>query len=767
MPTALVRVYGRLRDGSQDRGPLQAGTVSDLAERQQSFASLAAFGSLIGDAVLGTEDGPRIVKVAWVEPGLFDTLGVPAAQGRTFRLDEAASGLVPLSGGNEGDDTASAVVISHAAWQRLFAEDPEVLGRTVLVSGVSRTVVGVLPADFVGMVGEADFYFGFDIAPVVAHPIFARRSGWLGLVGRLKPGVSPAAAQAEIEALWAQIAAEHPADYGTQGVTTMPMRDAMVGDTRTPLLVLLASGALVLLVACANLAGILLSRALSRRREFAVRVALGAGRPRLVRQLLAESVLLGLAGGAAGILLATVALLAMRGLLSQSLPSHAALSLDGGAILVTALVALLAGLGFGLIPAFATTNTDPQAVLREEARGTSETRRSRTLRGTLVACQLALCISLLVGAGLLGRSLFLMSSAPLGFKPEGVLTATVRLPPSEYPMPQARAAFYQQFIERLRGLPGVEAVATTTSLPTAAFQRTGLAVEGARADEAEPFVLLGVVSDDYFRLLQVPLKQGRTFDTRDRRDPDTPPGAIISESAASRFWPNGDALGARFRFGPNREAPLAEVVGIVGDVRNDPARSDAEPMMYLSSRANAPGIARFLIKANGDPLALVRAAESELAALDPGLVFDRATMLRDVVGESLVGRQLPTLLIAAFGALALLLSSVGVYAMFASMVAAREGEIAVRVALGSGPAGIARLVLRQGAGWMAAGLVSGMLGVVYVARLLRDLLYGVSPFDPLVLGAAIAMLAACATLALLMPLRRAMRVAPADVLRAQ
>jgi putative ABC transport system permease protein len=763
----LVRVYGRLLDGSRDRGPLTAAGVSDIAERQQSFASLAAFNGLVGDAVLGTGGGPRVVKVAWVEPGLFDTLGVAPAQGRMFRSDEAASGLVPLSGGQEGDDTASAVVISNAAWQRIFGGDPNALGRSVLVSGIARTVVGVLPADFVGMAGEADFYFAFDIAPVVAHPIFARRSGWLGLVGRLKPGVSYAAAQAEIATLWQQIAAEHPADYGTQSVTTLSMRDAVVGDTRTPLLILLASGALVLLVACANLAGVMLSRALSRRREFAVRVALGAGRSRLVRQLLSESVLLGLAGGAAGLLLATLALLALRGLLAQSLPSNAALSLDGGAILVTALVAVLAGLAFGSIPAFATASADPQSVLREEARGTSETRRSRTLRGTLVACQLALSISLLVGAGLLGRSLFAMSSAPLGFAPEGVLTATVRLPPREYATPAAREAFYEQFSERLRGLAGVQTVATASSLPTAVGQRAGLAVEGARADEAEPFVLVSLVSDDYFRLLQIPLKQGRTFDARDHRTPETAPMAIISESAARRFWPNGDALGARFRFGPNREAPLAEVVGIVGDVRNDTARPDAEPMMYLSTRGPAPAIARFLIRSDGDPLALARSAERELGGLDGGVVFDRAMLLRDVVGQSLVGRQLPTLLIAAFGALALLLSSVGVYAMFASMVAAREGEIAVRVALGSGPAAIARLVLRQGAGWMAAGLMSGMLGVVYVARLLRDLLYGVSPFDPLVLGAAIATLAACATVALLLPLRRAMRVEPADVLRAQ
>ena len=313
---------------------------------------------------------------------------------------------------------------------------------------------------------------------------------------------------------------------------------------------------------------------------------------------------------------------------------------------------------------------------------------------------------------------------------------------------------------------GRGAVATASSLPTAVGQRAGLAVEGAPADEAEPFVLVSLVSDDYFRLLQIPLKQGGPS-MRAIAAGDAPPKAIISESAARRFWPNGNALGARFRFGPNREAPLAEVVGIVGDVRNDTGRPDAEPMMYLSTRGPAPAIARFLIRSDGDPLALARSAERELEALNGRLVFDRAMLLRDVVGQSLVGRQLPTLLISAFGALALLLSSVGVYAMFASMVAAREGEIAVRVALGSGPAAIARLVLRQGAGWMAAGLVSGMLGVVYVARLLRDLLYGVSPFDPLVLGAAIATLAACATVALLLPLRRAMRVEPADVLRSQ
>ncbi len=762
----LVRVYGGVRDEVRPRGPLTAGAVADIAARQRSFASMAAFASLAGDAVFGGPQGARVAKVAWVQPSFFDTLGVVVAQGRTLREEDATSGLVPMSGGALADDTATSVVISHDAWKRLFVGDPAVVGREAIVSGQPRTVVGVLPEGFIGPAGDADFYFAFDMTPVAAHPIAAHRSGWLGLVGRLKPDVGEAVAASELETVWAQLKRDHPEEI-TQTLSPVPLRDALVGDTRTPLIVLLASAGFVLFVACANLAGVQLSRALSRRREFAVRVALGAGRARIVRQVLSESVLLGLAGGFAGLLLATLALTVMQGLATSSLPSHARLSLDGGAIATAALVALLAGFAFGTAPALAIAGTDPQATLREETRGASETRRSRTLRGVLVACQLALCISLLAGAGLLGRSLWAMSSAPLGFAPEGVLTAAVRLPPREYATPQARAAFYDSFVERLRSLPGVTDVARTTALPTAIRQRMGLAVDGVvPAGQAEPFVLFTAASDDYFRLLRIPLEQGRTFDERDVMD--APPTALISESAARRFWPGGNAVGSRMRIGPDRSSPLIEVVGVVGDVRNDRARADAEPMVYVSTRANAPLLSsRYLIRADGDALALVRFAERELAALDRGLVLEGATRLTEVVGQGLVGRQLPTVLIGAFGALALLLASVGVYAMFASMVVARESEFAIRVALGSRPAAIGRLVLRQSAGWMAVGLVGGVIGVVYVARLLRDLLYGVSPFDPVALGAAIGMLAVCAVVALLIPLRRAMSVEPADVLRAQ
>ena len=350
------------------------------------------------------------------------------------------------------------------------------------------------------------------------------------------------------------------------------MRDALVGDTRTPLVVLLASAGLVLLVACANLAGVQLSRALSRRREFAVRVALGAGRARIVRQVLSESVLLGLAGGLAGLLLAVLALTALQGLASSSLPSYAELSLDGGAILAAASIALAAGFAFGAAPALAIAATDPQATLREETRGASETRRSRTLRGVLVACQLALCISLLAGAGLLGRSLWAMSSAPLGFATDGVLTATVRLPPRDYAAPQARAAFYDSFVERLRALPGVTAVARANALPTAVWQRNGLAVDGVvPADQSEPFVLF---NRRFGRLLSLARDSAaaRAHFRRARSSSTRRPTAVISESTARRFWPGGNALGGRMRLGPDRSSPLVEVVGIVGDVRNDRAR---------------------------------------------------------------------------------------------------------------------------------------------------------------------------------------------------
>ena len=464
-------------------------------------------------------------------------------------------------------------------------------------------------------------------------------------------------------------------------------------------------------------------------------------------------------------LLATLALDRVRNLAKGILPVYADPSLDWLAIMVTAAIALGTGLLFGIAPALSIGGADAQDTLRDESRGSSEGPHSQRLRGTLVAGQLALCVSLLVGAGLLTRSLWAMTGASLGFEPEQVLTGVIQLPARDYNEPQTRIRFRQQFEERIRALPGVTSAATATSVPTAVRQRMGVSPEGTADTEAQPFVLSTVVSDDYFRTLDIPLRQGRAFSAQDR--PGSPPVIVVSESMARRFWPNGNAIGSRLRLGPDRNSPLIEVIGIVGDVRNDRARPDPEPMAYGTTRQVPAPIVTFLVRAQGDPLALVKPIERELAALDRGLPLQQVMTLPARLGQGLTTRRLPVLLMTAFGTLALLLATVGVYSLFASMAAAREREFGVRMALGSRPRAIAALVLRQGIGWIAAGLAMGAFGIVIVGRLVRDLLYQVEPFDPATVGVSVAVLVVCATIALLIPVRRATRVDAAVALRAQ
>jgi predicted permease len=768
---ALVRVS---MDSPQQPGPvpLNAYTIAAITERQGSFQRLAAFADLAIQAVYGGDDGPRTATVVWVEPHFFQTLGVDAVLGRTFAPGEGTNGLAAMSGGRMAPDTAAVVVVSHGAWQRLLGGDPAAAGREVRLDGVPRTVIGVLPRQFVGPTGDRDFYVPMDLRPVIAHPLAGRGNYWLSLIGRLQPGMPVDAAQQELAGIAAsldqslQLSPGVRMSPGNVMLRSQPLRDTMVGNTRRPLLALMGSAGLVLLIACANLAAALLSRTLSRRKEFGVRLALGAGRGRLVRQLLTESLVLAGAGGAVGLLLATLVLALVRTLATPALPVHATVTLDAGAALVMSVLALGTGLVFGLAPAFSVRGSGPQAALREEARGgTGESGAARRLRGTLVACQIALCVSLLAGAGLLARSLWAMTGTPLGFDANQVLAVSLRLPVRDYATPVAIVQFLEAYEDRLRALPGVEAVASTSSVPTNVFMRRVFTIEGAPplADgERPPLVLWASVTDDYFRTLRIPVLQGRTFDTRDRAG--AVPAVVISESAARRYWPSGGALGARIRLG---DMGVVEVIGIAGDVRNDPARPDAEPMGYASMRQAAQPITSFLVRTQGDPLALVPSVERELASIDRGLPLERATTLRDVVGDQLAGRRLPLFLIGAFGAFALLLASVGVYAMFANLIAAREREFGVRLALGSTPGAIARLVFRQGARWLAVGLTGGVAGVVLVVRVLRDLLYGVPAFDPIALSVAVSVLIACAALAMLVPMRRAVRLDPAATLRAQ
>jgi putative ABC transport system permease protein len=751
----LVRVYSVHQDSVLGRTPLSAGDAADIAARARSLARTASFRqSTIEQTYVGA-DGAQIVSTATIGGGFFGTLGVHAALGRIIGEADVAP------------NAPAVAMLSDDAWKRLFGGDRGVIGRSVRLEGSPYVVVGVLPRRFVGPMGSADFWVPLDLKPFLGNPIGERRLRMLGLVGRLAPNATADVARRELATIARDLAREHPESDGSFSLSVLSLRDDMVGDTRRPLVVVMASAALVLLIACANLAGALLTRTVTRRREFAVRAAIGAGSGRLVRQLLTESMILALTGGVAGTMVALLGLRAIRAFAGNALPAHATVSADGGVLLFAFVLALITGVAFGLAPARSVTRN----ALQEATRGAIEGRASRRLRGALVAGQIAFSISLLAGAGLLARSLWALTTTPLGFDPSGVLTLPIRLPAREYRTPDARSRFYEQLEERLRGLPGVTGVATTTAIPRPVMGKSDFRIDGVTwSADAQPFANVAAVSDDYFRTMRIALREGRTFGPEDRADSVV--GVVVSAGMARRFWSSGRAIGARIRVGPNANAPWSRVIGIVDDVRNDPARGQPEPTVYSAVRRTVGGARTVVIRTACptrpgmcDDESLMGAVRREVVAIDPNVPADRVAALGSLLAAGLAGRRLPVALLVAFGGLALLLASVGVYTMVAAMGAAREREFGVRLALGSSPGAIASLVLRQTGLWVAVGLALGGAGVVGVTRAVRGLLYGVSPFDPVTLGLAVALLLLCSAIALVVPVRRAARVDPISVLR--
>jgi putative ABC transport system permease protein len=748
----LTRIYTPIEALGEREGAISAGTISDLRERQRSFSSLGAW-LPSREAIYNPGDNPQIVRVRWVEPALFTTLGTRFIKGNNFRDEDGLR------------DTAFVTVLPWKTWQTVFAGAEDVVGKTVRLNNITRTVVGVLPRDFVMPEGNEDYFYPLSITPFMRDPIAVRGSHNFDLVGRLKPGVTAEAADRELRAIGDELEKLYAKDNLGIGMLGVPLRDSIVGDTRTPIIVLLASAALVLLITCANLAGALLSRTISRRKEFAVRVALGAGRGRLVRQLLTESLILAIAGGITGVFLAVALLATLRGVSLDAIPRYADLSLDGGALAVTFVVALLTGLAFGLGPALSVGRSNPQSTLRDETRGSTESVRTRQMRGALVAGQIALCLSLLAAAGLLARSLWEMTHAPLGFSTERMLTFNVQLPGGRYGTPALRSNFHSAFAERLKALPGVEGVAVASGLPSAITNRNGLFVEHRPwgPNEPVPFMITSRVSDGYFETFGIPVRNGRAFTSADVLD--APPVAVINEEMARRYWPDGNAVGSRFRWGPpNPDQPWTTIIGVVGNMRNSPTALRPEPMMFFSLRQSPFG-ENFAVKTSGDPSQITSAVRAALRSIDPGLPMHQVATMQNLVDKGYAARRLPVLLMIGFGVLALLVASVGIYAMFATMATAREREFGVRMALGSSRGAVAGLVIRQGGVWMALGLVLGAAGVFAATRLVRSQLYGVAEFDPITLVGSVLVLLLCAGIALLAPVRRATRVDPITVLR--
>ena len=688
-----------------------------------------------------------------VDANVFTVLGARPHLGRTFVVGEDSAGVNPT------------ILLSYAVWRRVFGGDSAIVGKAIDLSGRQRTVIGVMgPSFFFPTRAEAEFFIPLDLTPMLRDVNRARKFHNLGFVGRLRPGATLAQARSDLTGIMRQLERDYPESNSNKSVNPVGMREAVVGDTRPALLVLLGASLLVLLIACANVAGMLLSRAVSRRQELAVRAALGAGRGRLVRQMLTESVVLALCGGAAGLSLALVGTRALVATAGDMLPAAGQVAVDGTVLVTTLVVTIACGVIFGLVPALAASR-GMHGALKDATRGTSGGVGRYRLRSALVTGQLALAVVLLVGAGLLVRSLARLQNNDLGYSVESVLTFEVNLVGERYATTEGQDQFYDALYSRIAALPGVVGVGAAGNLPIRGGSMASLAIDGRELPKGKlPEIGYQPVSDDLFKTMGIPLKQGRTFGPGDHNS--APGVAILSELLARTFWPNESPIGARIRLGPDPSQPWTEVIGVVGDVRMG-VDGDMRGTAYVSMRQDHWGGAAIAVRTTGDPAALLPAVRREMKAIDPTLpVADPATM-KEVRSRRLSDRRLPMQLMAVFALLALTLAAVGVYGVMAYSVAARTREIGVRIALGAQPRAVFGMIVRQGLGAAVVGLVLGLAGAVALGGVLTKLLFGVSPTDaPTFIGVAAILL--CVTLAAcLIPARRAVRVDPLEALRSE
>jgi len=714
----------------------------DWRDGFRGAGELAAFGTasynLTGDGA------PERAEGAAITANYFRVLGAPPALGRAFLPDEERTAVPTV------------VMLGHDYWRRCFGGDRAVVGRTVTLNGVPRTVVGVAPAGLV-LPREADV-----LVPLRTDTTLGRRSEFLTVVGRLAPGVTVERARGVLATVATRLGAQYPETNSPRlSVDVTSMQEELVGQARPALLVLAGAVGLVLLVACANVANLLLARATTREREMATRAALGAGRARVARQLLAESVALAVVGGAAGVLLAAATVRAVRALGPDVLPRATEVALDGSALAFALLVSVGTGVLFGLAPALRFVRGDLQGTLRGSGRAVAGHAGAQRARSALVAAEVALSVLLLVGAGLLLRSFAALQQVDTGFVAERVLTARVTLPQAAYPRADEQVpAFQQALLERLRALPGVQAAAVASRVPMGNSAYVSFDVAGRESqpgEDLQPFD----VSEGYFRAMGVRLLRGRVFGPQD--GPEAPRVAVVDEESARRFWPGRDPIGARITTGDSTQ--YMTIVGVVANVRQEGVAARPYPQLYGVLAQNPRRSMVVVARTAGDPAALTAGVRRAVAALDPQLpVYDVATM-EQRVARSVAQPRATAALVTAFGAAALALAAVGIYAVVAYTVAQRTREIGVRMALGAGRGDVRRLVIRYGMTPVLAGLVLGLAVAPAAARALGALLYGVGALDPVAYLGAAGFLALVALAATWAPAERATRVPPMTALR--
>jgi predicted permease len=754
-PARLVTAYGEFPGLELTHSRLSEPELLDL-EGLPALGGVAGYRGTRRTITGGGE--PERVQALLATDNFARVLGVQPALGRFFTRDEDRPG------------GPAVVVLSDALWRGRFAADSGVIGRTLLLDGVPYTIVGVMPRGFA--LEDAVLFVPVGIDRTAPAP---RAGHYLEAVARLGDGVTLAEARAQLHNLVLRLNHDvtdaYPANMGFR-LELEPTTDAVVGSARPGLLTLLAAVATLLLVACANVANLLLVRAESRRRELAVRNALGAGRARLVRQLLAEGLLLALAGGGLGLLVAVLGVPELLALSPASLPRHGDIAIDRVVCGVTLLLALGTGLMFGLAPALQLTGGHLHTALKESG-DRSGTRSHGRLRRSLVALEVALAMALVVGASLLLQSFWRLRQVEVGFTPERVLTFDLALPESRYSDTAKVLGFYSSLEERLAGIPGVARVGAVSHLPlTGMVGNWDIEVEGrsVRPGDPPPSPRINIATPGYYSTLEIPLERGRGFVPAD--DQRSLPVAVVNGTMARRLWPGVDPIGRRFRVIGDSTAWLT-IVGVAHDTKSWGLTAEALPEYTLPFYQLPTAIRSVrrsmsvVVRTAGDPLALAAPVRREIAALDPDLALSNVRTLERVVADSVGDRRFTMLLLGLFGAVALALAAIGIYGVTAYGVAQRTREMGIRLALGAEPGAVRRLVLREGVRLALAGLVAGLAVALVGTRALRSQLYGIGSSDPATYLGLSAVLLLVAVLATYLPARRATRVDPAITLRAE
>ena len=766
-PSRIALIWEQFATQGLDRIPCSPPEFLDLEKEFKSGTGLAAFNYQTFN--LGGGDVPERISGAVVSPSLFQLLGVEPIKGRTFAREEQGEGH---------DDT---IVISERLWQRRFNADPTMVGRTLLLNGRSYTVIGIMPAKFefpIPLFGIQGNLFAERVEiwkPVAftALELKERGSRSYGLITRLRPGVSLATAQAELNTIIAQWIQTYRDNYsgGGFGAKIYALHDQVVGGMRTGLAILFGAVVFVLLIACANLATMLLARANAREREMAIRVALGAGRWRLLRQMLTESVLLALAGAILGSFLGVWGLELLKQIGARTIPRLAEVNVDSVVLIVTTVVAVGTGILFGLIPGLASGKPELTEALKEGGRSSTAGTRSNQVRNSLVVTEIALALVLLVGAGLLLKSYARVQNIDPGFDRRNILTAELNLAETKYPQRgsdnynhgAAMTNFWNEALRRVRQLPGVEAAALTIVLPLSGSNTdSSFAIENRvlNPNEPGPDEEIRTITPGYFQVLKTPLLRGRFFEDSDNAD--APGVVIINDALAKKYWPNGDALGKRITFSDTRkpDPKWVTIVGIVRSIRHRGLDVDPAPEYYLPLAQQAQSDMILAVRSTQDPRGLTSAIRREVQSIDPDQPIANVRTLENVTADSVAPRRMSMVLLGAFAGIALLLASVGIYGVISYLVVQRTHEIGVRMALGAQRGDVVRLVVGHAAKLVGIGTVIGLVLALFSTRTLSAFLYTVGAFDFVTFVLVTVALGAVALVASYVPALRATRADP-------